>query len=166
MCDDLALVKHFSQCYILSLFGVFFVDSSTSWHTLPFLCLLFRVCPCWLVSHAHTQCSLPRRVLGFLPVRVRTFDSLSLFLSWHTIFFKPRIRQINSLQFKYYRQSFELERQHSLTCFIDYTPISEDGNVVSMWPVVELRFPSQCVMRNDHGLFLLMESDVFKSIVF
>jgi hypothetical protein len=39
---------------------------------------------------------------------------------------------MNSLQFKYYRQYFELETQHSLTCLIDYTLISEDGNVESM----------------------------------
>lgn len=133
---------------------------------MPFLCLLFSVCSHWLASHVHSLCSLPRVVLGSLPVRVRTFD----FFSWHTMysfFFKPRIIQVDSLQLKYYLYCqffFYFEKEYSLTCSVDH-PISEDGDAEWCVTSSKIVFSITLCYVERLWLYLLMGSDIFKSIV-
>lgn len=135
---------------------------------MPFLCLLFSVCSRWLASHVHSLCSLPRVVLGSLPVRVRTF-AFFFFLTYHVfIFFKPRIRHVDSLQLKYYLYCqfffFNFEKEYSLTCSVDH-PISEDGDAEWCVTSSKIVFSITLCYVERLRLYLLMGSDVFKSIV-
>lgn len=107
-------------------------------------------------------------VLGSLPVRVRTF-AFFFFLTYHLFFFflKPRIIQVDSLQLKYYLycQFFSnFEKEYSLTCSVDH-PISENGDAEWCVTSSKIVFSITLCYVERLWLYLLMGSNVFKSIV-